>query len=216
MNLYELHYTISHTSPQLSPLLWAPAPGNTSQEEWYSVWSWSGGDQWPLGYHLVVLVARLVCAASPSSGGLCRPGTRPSQECISTRREKTSEWSGILISFNDNLTPVSLHKIGKGRSKWENYHAWGCFCWRWTTYIAYNIIINVALIMCNFTLLSIYTVNNRKKKGAYTFMEGCKKLLIKWMQDLKEANKQSCGDGTETITQYILTRRIAKVLIVIQ
>lgn len=130
INLYELHfrYTISHTSPQLSPLLWAPAPGNTSQEEWYSVWSWLGGDQWPLGYHLVVLVARLVCAASPSSGGLCRPGTRPSLECISTRREKTCEWSGILISFNDNLTPVSLHKIGKGRSKWENYHAWRCFC----------------------------------------------------------------------------------------
>lgn len=31
------------------------------------------------------------------------------------------------------------------------------------TYIAYNIIINVALMMCNFTL-SIYTVNNRKKE----------------------------------------------------
>lgn len=30
--------------------------------------------------------------------------------------------------------------------------------------MAYNIIINVALIMCNFTLLSIYTITNRKKE----------------------------------------------------
>lgn len=47
-------------------------------------------------------------------------------------------------------------------------------------------------------------------------MEGCKKLLIKWIHDLKEANKQSCSDAKETITQYILTRWIGRVLIVIQ
>lgn len=58
-----------------------------------------------------------------------------------------------------------------------------------------------------FDYVQFYIVEYLYCQGAYTFMRGGgrKKLLIKWMPDLKEANKQSCGDAKETIKQYIFT-----------
>lgn len=84
-----------------SPWRWGPSPGSIWREGWCSAWSWSGGGRWPSGYRPVVPAARPVCAASPSNGGWCRPGTPPGRECRSARRHRRicEEWQSGRYSL---------------------------------------------------------------------------------------------------------------------
>lgn len=111
-----------HTIPQALLWQWGPSPGSTWPEEWCFVWSWSGGGRWPWDYRPAVPAARLFCAASPSNGDWCRPGTPPGQGCRSTRREKVWEmWQPNPVPFrlicdahNETLRELSLRA-----TKWE-------------------------------------------------------------------------------------------------
>lgn len=89
-----------------SPWRWGPSPGSIWRGEWCFVWSWSGGGRWPWDYRPVVPAARPVCAASPSNGGWCRPGTPPGRGCRSAGRQRRicEEWRShryYLLSVRD-------------------------------------------------------------------------------------------------------------------